>query len=296
MGMFTKKAGADTNLGKAIGSHWPEYLMEAAGLGLFMICACLFLLALEHPSSPVRRAVGSGPARRALMGIAMGLTAISLIYSPWGKRSGAHLNPAVTLTFTRLGKVNPRDAVFYVAAQFAGGVSGVLLVAALAREALARREVHYAATVPGMQGAGAAFLAEVLISFFLMSVILRVSNHERLNRFTGLFAGLLVTTFITFEAPISGMSMNPARSFASAFAAHLWRGLWIYFTAPPLGMLFAAELYRRAGRQAICAKLHHQNRYRCIFRCGYAARQASSDIPNQNYKLKGEVTCKTASL
>jgi len=116
-----------------------------------------------------------------------------------------------------------------------------------------------------------AFLAELGISFLLMTVVLNVSNTDRLAPFTGLFAGTLVATYISLEAPLSGMSMNPARTVASAMPAQLFTALWVYFTAPPLGMLLAAELYlrRKGPRQIRCAKLHHQNSKRCIFRCGY---------------------------
>jgi aquaporin Z len=104
--------------------HWPEYLMEAWGLGTFMVSAGVFGTLLFHPASPVARAVPDPLALRALMGVLMGLTAVALIYSPWGRQSGAHLNPAVTLTFLRLGKVRPWDALFYVLAQAAGGTAG----------------------------------------------------------------------------------------------------------------------------------------------------------------------------
>jgi aquaporin Z len=93
--------------------HWPEYLIEACGLGVFIISACLFATLLEHPAAPVHRLVAEPVLRRALMGAAMGLTAITIIYSPWGQRSGAHLNAAVTFTFFRLGKIAPSDAAFY---------------------------------------------------------------------------------------------------------------------------------------------------------------------------------------
>src|SRR6266571_5390442 len=156
------------------------------------------------------------------MGLAMGLTAIGIIYSSWGKQSGAHLNPAVTLTFFRLGKVAPWDAVFYVIAQFVGGVAGVVLVAATAGNLLAHPSVNYVATLPGAGGTGAALLGEFVIASILMSVVLGVSNTQKLARFTGLFAGACVAAFITCEAPISGMSMNPARTFAGAVLPQLW--------------------------------------------------------------------------
>lgn len=204
------------------------------------------------------------------MGVAMGTTAITIIYSPWGKRSGAHTNPATTLTFFRLGKIAGADAAFYVMAQFIGGLIGVMVAAMLLGAVIADPAVNYAATLPGANGLVAALVAEVLISFVLMSVILRVSNATGWEQFTGLCAGLLVATYITIEAPVSGMSMNPARTFASAVPAKAFMGLWIYFTAPVVGMLTAADVYRRFGRGKVkCAKLHHRNNQRCIFRCGY---------------------------
>ena len=255
----------------AIRNHWPEYLMEATGFGIFMMSAGAFTIVLFHPQSPLAPTLVNPLLRRLLMGCAMGLTAISLIYSPWGKRSGAHYNPAVTLTFFRLGKIAGWDALFYVVAQFLGGVSGLLLVALVSRGLVADPSVNYAVTVPGAAGTPTAFLAETAISLTLMSVVLAVSNAPRLASLTGLFAGILVATFITIEAPISGMSMNPARSFASALPADLWTAFWIYLTAPLLGMLLAAELrLRLLQRPVICAKLHHANPARCIFRCGYA--------------------------
>jgi aquaporin Z len=211
------------------------------------------------------------------MGCAMGLTAIAIIYSPWGKRSGAHMNPAMTFTFWRLGKVASQDALSYVLAQFAGGIGGVLLVGALLHVWVSDPAVNYAVTTPGSDGWPAAFVAELLISFVLMFAILTVSNTDKLARYTGLIAASLVATYITFEAPISGMSMNPARTLGSAFSAHVWTALWVYFTAPPLGMILAAEVYvrLRGAGAVLCAKLHHQNSQRCIFRCGYAARAAA---------------------
>ena len=258
--------------------HWPEYLMEAAGLGTFMVSACVFTALLWHPMSPAAAAIPDPLLRRALTGIAMGLTAIALIYSPWGKRSGAHLNPSVTLAFLRLGAVRPQDALGYILAQFGGGLAGVVLAWSVLGNVLAAHGVRYATTTPGPGGAAAAFLAEFVITFILMSVVLRVSNTPRIARYTGLCAGALVAVYITVEAPLSGMSMNPARTFASALPAGEWTAIWIYFTAPLLGMLAAGEAFVRwkGARAVLCAKLHHDNPHRCIFRCAYPVVPAPS--------------------
>ncbi len=254
----------------ALRSHWPEYASEALCLGLFMISAGLVGTLLEAPGSPLRAALPDATSRRVIAGLAMGLTAIALIYSPLGKRSGAHMNPATTLTFLRLGKISRVDAAGYALAQLVGGVCGVLLVAALFGSDFREAPVRWVSTLPGDGGAGVAFLAELAISFGMMSVVLVATNHARLAPYTGLLSGLLVATYISLEAPISGMSMNPARTLASALPAGLFQHLWIYLLAPPLGMLLAAQVYvRLAGRARVqCAKLQHDPHYRCIF-CGH---------------------------
>jgi Major intrinsic protein len=159
--------------------HWPEYLMEGGELGLYLFAVCVVATLLQHPASIVRQSVSSGVAREALMGLVMGATAIAIVISPWGKRSGGHFNPAVTFTFYRLGKVEFWDAWFYVVAQFLGALSGVTLARYVLRGALAHHAVRYAVTVPGMYGSTVAFLAELTISFILMITVLFATNHKK---------------------------------------------------------------------------------------------------------------------
>lgn len=248
--------------------HWREYLMEVAGLGLFMVSAASMTSLLEHPASPARALLPDPTMRRAAMGVAMGLTAAALIYSPWGRRSGAHNNPAVTLTFFRLGKISGRDALGYVAAQFIGGAVGIAIASLALRPWIGHPAVNYVATVPGPSGSAAAFAAEVLISFLMMLAVLTTSN-TRVARYTGVVAAVLIACFITVEAPVSGMSMNPARTLGPDLVGDIFHGVWIYFLAPPLGMLAAAELVGRTRhRPSIrCAKLYHDSGH-CIFGCG----------------------------
>jgi aquaporin Z len=254
----------------ALRQHWPEYLIEAGCLGTFMISAGVFTALFEYPNSPVRHAIPHDFARLALNGLAMGLTAIGIIYSPWGARSGAHMNPAVTWAFFRLGKVKPWDALFYPLFQVIGGVAGVLFVKLALGQIFTDAPVNYVVTVPGKAGVSAAFLAEAMLACGMMLMVLFMTNTAKLARFTGLFGGALVFLYITFEAPLSGMSINPARTVASALPSGIWTAAWIYFVAPLGGMLLAVEIYRvlRKGARVACAKWNHDMRQRCIF-CGH---------------------------
>jgi aquaporin Z len=255
--------------------RWREYAMEAALLAIFMISAVGVTALLQHPASPIRQALPDASLRRSLTGLAMGLTAAAIIYSPWGRHSGAHINPSITLTYLRLGKVTPRDATFYVMAQFLGAIGGLALAAALLSGIAGSPEINYVATVPGPGGVGPAVLAEAAISFGMMAMILTVSNTPRLSRFTGALAAGLVALYIIVESPISGMSMNPARSFAPDVAAGSLETWWVYVVAPLAGMLAAAEIYvRRYGHSAVrCAKLHHGSEGVCHFHCLLEPRQ-----------------------
>ena len=261
-------------------THWREYLSEAGCLATFMVSAVAFATLPQHPESPWALAVPPGIVQRAPMGLAMGLTAIAIIYSRIGQRSGAHMNPAVTLTFLRLGKIAPTDAALYVGAQFIGGCTGIAVATKLLADLPAHPSVNYVATVPGATGAAVAFVAEAAISFGMMLLILFVANDPRVARLTGVFAGTLVFIYITFEAPLSGMSMNPARSFGPAILAGSLDSMWIYAVAPLVGMMLAAEAFvRRYGvRRVLCAKLHHPRDVPCIFRCRHHELAMSSPI------------------
>jgi aquaporin Z len=224
-------------------SHWKIYLIEAWALGMFMVSALLFTILLEHPSFPLKSLIAPAIFRRMVIGLAMGTTAVLLIYSPWGKKSGAHMNPAVTLTYLLLKRINKTDAFFYVIAQFIGGLFGVLIVSFFFPNFVRHSSVNFLVTVPGSHGNTSAIIDEFLMSFILIEVIL-VAGNSKLSRYAGFFAGLLLVVYITLEAPFSGMSINPARTIASAIPANVYTAIWIYFLAPVGGMLSAGYLYK----------------------------------------------------
>jgi aquaporin Z len=261
--------------------NWPLYVCEAIELGIFMVSACAFSLLLFDPSSPVFRALPSAIVRRILMAIAMGITAVLIIHSPMGKRSGAHFNPAVTLTYLRLGKIGLCDAVFYVVFQFIGGIVGVAVAAAILGKSLSNPAVDYAVTVPGRYGTVAAFLAELFMAIVLMTVVLVLSNRTRLAAYVSYSIGVLIALYTFFFAPISGFSINPARTAGSAFFANVWTAGWLYFVAPLLGMLCAAEIYAKINGDArvLCAKLHPDPSFPCPFVCSYPGHRHLKESP-----------------
>lgn len=228
--------------------HWREYLMEAAGLAGFVVGASLLTVFLEHPDfSVMRSALGEYPAlRRVPLGIVLGAYIAGVVYL-FGKSSGAHINPAVTWAFYRLGKINFSDAAFYTLAQFAGAIAAAQMMKLALGGFYSDAPIHFVVTEPAKWDAsgGAAFAAEFFISFVLMFACLVAANSRRLEKFVAPLTGGLIALYLIVETPYSGMSLNPARSFGSALAADEWRYLWIYFVAPPLAMLLAAEIFLR---------------------------------------------------
>ena len=164
--------------------HWRLYVDEGVELAIFMISACFFTVWLFNPALPTLHLLPSRAIRRLLMGMSMGVTAILIIRSPMGRRSGAHFNPAITLTYFRLGKIDKWDAGFYVVSQFIGGICGVGFSALCLGSSLAVPAVNYAITVPGLGGTGAAFCAEYFMAALLMLVVLWISNRPPLAQYT----------------------------------------------------------------------------------------------------------------
>ncbi|MDX2303695.1 MAG: aquaporin [Microscillaceae bacterium] len=261
---------------KALQKNWQIYLIETWALGMFMVSAATFVILIEHPALPVKDLIPSAFLRRLMVGLAMGITAVLLIYSPWGKKSGAHMNPAVTLTFLQLDRIHLEDALWYIIAQFAGGASAIYLFKWFLFPYISDATVNYVVTVPGADGFLVAMLLEALLSFTMFMMVLIVSNHPRLSPYTGYFVGVVLTFFIAFEGPYSGMSINPARTVASALPAGIWTGWWLYFIGPIAGMQLAGYLYRSWYR-----KTHEDN---CLtMRCHMSGEKHNNPI----YKVLG---------
>jgi aquaporin Z len=259
------------SVAEAISVHWKEYLMEGTELGAFMLSTCICGTLIYSNRSPLNSLALSAVFESSLMGIAMAATVFLLIQSPFGRRTGAHFNPAVTLTFFWLHRMHRWDAAFYIAAQFCGAFAGVLAARGIVGLRLSEPPVQFMVTLPGKYGSAIAFAFEFVLSVLLMSTVLYASNHRLLARFTPVLVALLTVLYYVLSPSISGFSVNPARSLSSALFAWIWRGIWIYFSAPCLGMLTAAAIYIRwvGSDRVYCAKVFHDMRSVCPFPCHF---------------------------
>jgi aquaporin Z len=155
--------------------------------------------------------------------------------------------------------------------QFIGGVFGVGVSALCLGNTLADPTVDYAVTVPGGYGTAGAFGAEFFMAALLMGVVLWTSNRPQNASYTSYMVGFLIMCYILLFAPVSGFSINPARTTGSAVFAHVWTAIWLYFLAPIAGMMLAAEVHLRVygSNRILCAKLHPDPDYPCPFYCQF---------------------------
>lgn len=170
---------------------------------------------------------------------AFGLVIMAMIYAT-GHLSGAHINPAVTLAFAATRHFPARDAAAYVGAQLVGAAIGGFALLAVWPD----KPASLGATVPSI-GLGGAFVYELLLTAFLMFVIMAVATDTRA---VGAAAAIAIGGTVAMDAlmggPITGASMNPARSFGPALASGEWRDFWLYVLAPTVGALAGALAYQ----------------------------------------------------
>ena len=223
--------------------NWIHYLQEALGLAIFMISACFFGALFSGNVGSWHLAIQDETTRNVVTGILMGSTALFIFYSPFTAPSGSQINPAVTISFLRLGKMCPWDAMFYVIFQFIGGTLAVYVMQILMGHSLTAPPVSSAVTVPGKYGQWPALITEFSIAFITMTTVLFTSENKKSKKYTRICSGCLVCCWVIVAGPISGFGMNPARSFASALPAHSWTSFWIYLVVPFAGMLSATEVF-----------------------------------------------------
>jgi aquaporin Z len=245
-------------------------------IGTFsMILIGISAIVLNFGTLFMRHWIPSTSPRLLLTGFLFAGGATLVVYSPVGRISGAHLNPAVSFAFFLDRKINTVDFVLFSLMQTAGSIAAAYL--ALALWSAHAREVNDGMTLPGEgYSIGLVFLTEVAITFLLVSTIFYFLHRRDLTKYTGLAAGLLVALLVYLTAPISGTSLNPARSIGPALAVGNASYLWLYIAAPLLGSLIATILHKNLPflHRPLCAKLnHHPADVQCAFECSFVIKR-----------------------
>ena len=197
-----------------------------------------FILVFTGTGAVVFGDISGGQVTPLGIGLVFGLVVMALVYT-LGDISGAHINPAVTLGFWASGQFKAKQVVPYILSQCSGA-----LLASLLLRALFGNHADMGATIP-KEGVYQCLILEIILTFILMFVILNVATGAKEK---GIVVGIVVGGVIALEAifagPISGASMNPARSLGPAIASMNFTGFWIYLLAPPLGALLAVPAWR----------------------------------------------------
>jgi len=195
-----------------------------------------FMLVFAGTGAIVVNEVSGGVVTHVGVAITFGLVVMAMIYA-FGETSGAHLNPAVTMGFAAAGRMRGVMVPAYIAAQVVGALAASVLLRALFPE-----NARLGATIP-TGAAWRSFVFEVVLSWMLMLVILRVTSGSKES---GLMAGIAIGGVVGLEAlfagPISGASMNPARSLGPAVVSGMHQSLWVYLAAPVVGALLAVPV------------------------------------------------------
>ena len=198
-----------------------------------------FALVFAGCGAIVADAVYGGTLGTIGVALTFGLVIMAMVYST-GHLSGAHINPAVTLAFTLTRHFPARDAGAFVAAQLAGAVAGALVLLAIWPD----RPAELGATVPSV-GAGSAFAYELVLTAILMFVIMAVATDSRaMGSGAAIAIGGTIGLDALFGGPVTGASMNPARSFGPALAAGEWTEFWVYLAGPLVGAALGAFAYQ----------------------------------------------------
>ncbi|MHB8782491.1 MAG: MIP/aquaporin family protein [Desulfobacteria bacterium] len=268
---------------------WLACAAEFAGTFFMVAWGLSAVVFMMSASSPMHSLMPGYRVRLLLTGILFAAGGTAVVYSPLGQRSGGHINPAVSLTFWILGKMRGRDMALYSMAQFLGGLAGAGLVRFLWGGWATSVNAGVTMPAPWISPAGAVGV-EFLITGSLLWVILYFVSHPKLHRWTGFAAGVWVAFLVFAEAPVTGTSLNPARSLGPAVVTDDYRNLWVYFLGPLGGATAAALLWKpmvAAGvRSVFCAKLFHTDRYRChLADCRFAGHHPSVGIASRKEDL-----------
>jgi aquaporin Z len=234
---------------------WRPLLSELIGTALLLLGGLSLVIVMFGAGSPMARLIPSEGLRRLITGFLFGTTGAAIALSPVGVVSGAHINPAVTLTFRLMGKLDFRTTLGYILAQSIGAVLGSL---PLLLWGTMGQSVAFGATLPGPGfRLSTALLGEITTTFAMVSLLAVFLGFRTIRPFTPAIFPPLYAFMVWIESPISGTSTNPARSLGPALVSGQWEGWWIYWAGPVVGALLAALACSLLAKRIEVAKLYH---------------------------------------
>lgn len=235
------------------------YLSEFIGTALLVLVGLSVVIFINGKGSPIIQLIPNSAARRAITGFLFGTTGCLITISPVGKISGAHINPVVSIAFWLRNNMQFKNMVGFVLAQISGAALGCLPLLLWGEQG---KSMDFGATVP--LTIDAAFIGEIWTTFVLIAIIIFFTSHDRIKNFTPFMMPIIYCVMVWLEAPISGTSTNPARSFGPAVVSAIWTGYWLYWIAPVVGMLLAVLLFKVGWLKHLksdVAKLYHFKKY-----------------------------------
>jgi aquaporin Z len=245
--------------------HWAEYAAEGLGTGLLVFVGLSAVVFNFGKGLLMEQWIPNVSLRLLLNGLLFSGTGSLIAISPLGKLSGAHINPSLSLAFWLQGKMHRQDFMGYVIAQCLGAITGAFLLVRLWGSYAA--SVDNGMTLPGANySLGMVFFAEVSMTFLLVLLIFGFVSSHRLLRWTPLITWIVVAGMVWLESPISGTSLNLARSLGPALLSERWNAQWIYAIAPFVGAAIAVAVFRFLERDVLTGKLFHVPHYRSIFK------------------------------
>ena len=268
------------------GWHLAEWASELAGTFLLLFLGFSAVVAFESPSSPLPGDVPWSGLRLVIIGLSFGLIVAAIALSPLGRRSGAHLDPAVTLGFWLRGHVHPHDLAGYTIAQLLGALAATALLRGTWGTWAARTDD--AATLPTVSSLAAAGI-ELGLTAALVLVIFGFLSFKRTARWTPAAIVVTLPILIRIGAPYTGASMNPARTLGPAVVSGNYSALWAYLVGPLAGAACAVLALKLLApeRKTLTAKLFHDQRYPSTLKSLLPAQPAGSAVAGKGVIQSG---------
>ena len=245
----------DVNNARYLKYRTKFFISEFFGTALLLLGGLSLVIFMFGAGSPMAELIPIVKLRQVITGFLFGSIGASIALSPIGKVSGAHINPAVTMTFWLFGKIEGRLAVTYILAQMTGAIFGCLPLLFWGQMG---RSIEFGATIPGEgYSLQTVMLAEIITTFTMVSLLVIFIGFRQIRQFTPFMFPFLYAIMVPLEAAISGTSTNPARSLGPAVISGQWEGWWIYLIGPLAGALLASLACSLLAKRITIAKLYH---------------------------------------